>query len=291
MNEIAVNGTAVNEYRHAITGLTSGAAESVSVMVRLGSGSEEKRDLAVHPLAQMIPVIAPGDLDRLTCDIAANGVNEPLDMYQGKVLDGRNRLAVASVTGMAVQLREFTGDETAARAFVWSANVARRHLTTPQLALAADRFGFISEAKAKPGASRPGSRGGPAPWARDVSKRLGGAVTPRTLERFDNAGVMQAPDTMAGIESGRIRRIDIAVRQAAAERSLAEGRPIEVPPPVARSPWDRLGCARGDVQAAERAILAGETGTMTQQQFTERAREIQRVLIRIHQLYRGRMAS
>jgi hypothetical protein len=76
-----------------------------------------------------------------------------------------------------------------------------------------------------------------------------------------------------------------------AERSAAQGREIDVPPPVARTPWDRLGCARGDVQAAERAILAGETGGMTQHQFAGRAREIQHLLIRIHQLYRAREAG
>jgi hypothetical protein len=281
----------VNEYREAITRLTSGDAELVSVVVALDGGGQEKRDLAVHPLAQMIPLISPGDLDRLTEDIAANGVNEPLDMYQGKVLDGRNRLAVASVTGTPVRLRDFEGDEDAAKALVWSANVARRQLSVPQLALAADRFGFVAEAKAKPGSYRPTRVGGAAPWAHDVSRRLGGTVTPRTLERFDNAKVNEAPVTMAGIEDGSIRRIDVAVRQAAAERSLAEGRSIDVPPPVSRTPWDRLGCARGDVQAAQKALMAGETGGMTQAQFTVRAREIQHMLIQIHQLYRGRAAS
>ena len=281
----------VNEYREAITRLTSGDAETVSAVVRLDDGSEEKRDLAVHPLAQMIPLISPGDLDRLTDDIAANGVNEPLDMYQGRVLDGRNRLAVASVTGTPVRLRDFEGDEAAAKTYVWSANIARRQLTIPQLALAADRFGFVAEAKAQFGDGQPARPGGSAPWAHAVSRRLGGAVTPKTLERFDDARVDEAPETVAGIESGQIRRIDVAVKAAAAERSLATGRSIDVPPPVSRTPWDRLGCARGDVQAAQKALMAGETGGMTQAQFTIRAREIQHMLIQIHLLYRGRAAS
>jgi hypothetical protein len=281
----------VNEYRQAIIALTSGDAESVSVVVQLDDGNQEKQDLAVHPLAQMIPLISPGDLDRLTDDIIVNGVNEPLNMFQGKVLDGRNRLAVASVTGTAVRLRDFTGDEAAARAYVWSVNIARRQLSIPQLALAADRFGLIAEAQAKPGSHLPARVGGVAPWAHEVSRRLGREVSPRTLERFDGAKVTEAPETMAGIESGRIRRVDVAVRQAAAERSVRTGRSIDVPPPVPRTPWDRLGCARGDVRAAEQALLDGEDGGMTRAQFEIRAREIQGILIRMHQLYRGRAAS
>jgi hypothetical protein len=276
----------VSGHRQEITSLTSGDTEPAAVLVVLADGSEEKCELAVHPLAQMVPLITAGDLDRLIADIAVNGVNEPLVMFGGKVLDGRNRLAVASVTGIPVRLREFEGDETAAKAYVWSQNIARRQLTIPQLALAASRFGFISDAKAQPGAQQPGPQGGPAPWARAVSRRLGGAVSPRTLERFDRARVTEAPDTVADIEEGQIRRVDVAVKSAAVERSLSEGRLIDVPPVVARTPWDRLGCARGDVQAAEKAILSGGPGTMTEEQFSIRAREIQRMLIRIKQLYR-----
>src|ERR1700722_19517139 len=101
---------AARQRRQEITRLTSGDYEPAAVIVVLGDGSEEKRELAVHPLAQLIPLITPGDLDRLSDDIAANGVNEPLVMFGGRVLDGRNRLAVASVTGIPVRLREFDGD-------------------------------------------------------------------------------------------------------------------------------------------------------------------------------------
>jgi hypothetical protein len=270
---------------------TSGDAEPAKVTVILPDGSETRQVLAVHPLAQLIPLIAPADLNRLRDDIIVNGINEPLDMFEGKVLDGRNRLAVASSAGIPVQLREFRGDDAAAKAYVWSRNVARRHLTIPQHALAADRFGLVTDAKARPGATRPPAGGGSAPWAHEVSRQLGGAVTPRTLERFDDAKVTEAPETVAGIESGKIRRIDNAVKAAAAERSLAEGRQIDVPPAVARSAWDRLGCARGDVKAAQLAIMDGDTGAMTREQFEIRAREIQHALIQIHQLYKARAAS
>lgn len=270
---------------------TSGDAPPVEVTVLLPDGSKEQRVLTVHELAQMIPVITPADLDRLTDDILEHGVNEPLVLFQGQVLDGRNRLAVATVTGTPVPVREFEGNYEEARAYVWSANAARRHLSIPQLALAAARFGFIDEAKArallepkvksKPGTARP-SQG----WSRIASKRLGGAVSPRTLERFDQAGITQAPETMARIESGEIRRMDVAVKEAVLERTEREGYPVPVPPVVGRTAWDRLGCARGDVLAAERTILEDGAGMMTREAFAQRAREIQAVLIRIQSLYR-----
>ena len=283
-------------YREQVTKLTSGEADSVPVFIINRDGSREARKLTVHPLAKMIPLITLGDLDRLYDDIVAHGVNEPLVMFEQMVLDGRNRLAVASVLGKPVQLRDFNGTEEDARAFVWSANAARRHLTIPQLALAADRFGFIDQAKreAEKQAPRTGDgkyRSPTAPWALIASKKVGGAVTARTLERFEEAQIKEAPETLARIESGKIRRVDVAVKEAAAERSILLGRTIEVPPPVPRTPWDRLGCARGDVAAAERAILLGQRGMMTRQQFSQRAREIQAALIRIEWLYRENRAG
>lgn len=281
--------TVDQERRKAVTRLTSGEAESVPVIVKLADSTEDKWDLVVHPLAKMIPVIVTGDLDRLYDDIKEHGVLEPLVMFQGKVLDGRNRLAVASVVGAPVQLTQFEGDYEAAKRFVWSANAARRHLTMPQIALAAERFGFIDQAKAEAGPRVPNSDGSArepvAPWASLAAKRVGN-ITPRTLERFQEARIPEAPDTMRLIDEGKIRRVDIAVKEAVAERSVITGKPITVPPPVPRTPFDRLGCARGDVLAAERAILAGDRGMMTKDQFAVRAREIQGALIRIQQIYR-----
>jgi len=277
------------EQKRAVTRLTSGEVTAVPVVVKLDDGTEEKRELSVHPYAKMIPVIVATDLDRLLGDIRTQGVNEPLVMFEGKVLDGRNRLAVASVLGVPVQLEEFDGDDAAAKSYVWSTNAARRHLSTPQIALAAQRFGFIEAAKAEAGPATPNPDGsarhvGAAPWAHIAARKIG-AISPHTLERFQEAKIPEAPDTMRRIDSGEIRRVDVAVKEAVAERTVITGRLIEIPPPVPRTPWDRLGCARGDVLAAERSILAGDRGAMTKQQFAERAREIQAALIRIQQIY------
>jgi len=290
-----VEETLDTQHRQAATRLTSGEDDAVKVTVQADDGTCEDRELSVHPFARLIPLIALGDLDRLYDDIRDHGLNEPLVMFEGMVLDGRNRLAVASALGIPVRVKQFGGNEEQARAFVWSANAARRHLSIPQIALAADRFGFIKAAKAEAGppvVNPDGSMApGAAPWATIAAKRLGRQITPRALERFDQVKISEAPDTMRKIETGEIKRIDLAVKEAAAERTVLTGRLITVPPVVPRTPWDRLGCARGDVAAAERSILAGERGAMTRQQFAARAREIQAALIRIEWLYRERRVS
>jgi len=285
MNEIDIK-----ERRRNITSLTSGEAGPVPVIIRWSDGSEDKHELDIHEFARLIPIITSGDLDRLIEDIEAHGVVDPLITYQGKVLDGRNRLAVASVLGVPVEIREFEGDDDAARAFVWSVNAARRHLSIPQVLLAAHRFGFVSAAKEEASHREPRPDGsmppGAAKWANIAVKRIGGSIRPATLERFDQAQVTDAPDTVRRIDQGEIRRVDSAVKEAVAERSVLTGRLIDVPPPVPRTPFDRLGCARSDVLAAERAVMSGDRGTMTRDQFAIRAREIQAALIRIQNIYR-----
>jgi hypothetical protein len=285
MNEIDTR-----ERRKAVTYLTSGETGPVPVTIRWGDGSEDKTELDIHPFAKLIPVIAAGDLDRLIDDIEAHGVLEPLTLYEGQVLDGRNRLAVASVLDIPVRVEDFHGIETAAKAYVWSTNAARRHLSDPQILLAAHRFGFIDAAKEEASHREPRPDGsmppGAARWANIAVKHIGGSLRPATLERFDQAQVTDAPDTVRLIDEGKIRRVDKAVKEAVAERSVITGRLIDVPPPVPRTPFDRLGCARSDVLAAERAVMAGDRGTMTREQFAIRAREIQAALIRIQNIYR-----
>lgn len=290
-----MDDTLDTQHRQAATKLTSGEADSVKVKVAGDHGYTETRELTVHPFSRLIPLITIGDLDRLYDDIRDHGINEPLVMFEGQVLDGRNRLAVAATLGIPVKLKDFEGTEDEARAFVWSANAARRHLTIPQIALAAERFGFIAAAKKEAGPRKVLADGsmapGAAPWANLAAKRLGRQISPKTLERFDQVKITEAPDTMRRIETGEIRRVDKAVTEAAAERTVRTGKVVQVPPVIPRSPWDSLGCARSDVMRAERAILAGERGAMSRKQFSERAREIQAALIRIEWLYREHRVS
>lgn len=245
----------------------------VKVAVRQPGGSIAVEELDVHPYALLIPGMTDEDEARLRADIGVNGVNEPLVMFEGKVLDGRNRLRIASADGAVVRLEQFTGTPEEARAYVWSSNVARRHLSVPQLALAASRFGFIEQAKLRDGAR----------WPNAVSRQVGGAVSPATLRRFDQGRVADAPGTVTRIESGEVRRVDVAVKAAAAELGVA------VPPTVARTAYDRLGCARGDALAAEQAVLNGEP--IDPVAFATRAREIQGALLRVDRVLRARVTG
>jgi ParB-like chromosome segregation protein Spo0J len=83
-----------------------------------------------HPLADTFPLMEGKEFDALVADIKANGLREKITLYQGMILDGRNRYRACEAAGVpAVFDIPFEGDDAAALAFVISKNIHRRHLS------------------------------------------------------------------------------------------------------------------------------------------------------------------
>jgi hypothetical protein len=98
--------------------------------------------LKFHPLADLFPLMEGAEFDKFVADIKANGLHdESITLFEGMVLDGRNRYrALLKISpfdanlpqGAGPEFDVFDGDEAAARAFVISRNIHRRHLTAKQ---------------------------------------------------------------------------------------------------------------------------------------------------------------
>jgi ParB-like chromosome segregation protein Spo0J len=85
-----------------------------------------------HPYSAIFPPMKDDDFDKLVADIKANGLHQPIVMYQGKILDGNNRYRACSLAGIEPKFLEYKGDDAQAKVFVISANIHRRHLTPAQ---------------------------------------------------------------------------------------------------------------------------------------------------------------
>lgn len=119
-----------------------------------------------HPIASIFPLMDAESLDSLAADIKQNGLREPIWLFEGKVLDGRNRSTACLVAGVTPETREFVGTREEAIDFVWSVNKERRHLQPGQLVAAAlkrqellDQFEAEGKA-AQIAAADHGSKGG-----------------------------------------------------------------------------------------------------------------------------------
>jgi hypothetical protein len=99
--------------------------------------------LEPHPLAELFPPLAAPELAALTADIAAQGLREPIALYEGQILDGRNRFHACQELGIACPTRDYTGPDPLA--FVVSMNLQRRHLNESQRAMIAAKLATMRQ--------------------------------------------------------------------------------------------------------------------------------------------------
>ena len=97
-----------------------------------------------HPIADVWPMMQEDQLQELAADIKKNGLIQPVWLYQGMILDGRNRWAACKIAGVDPKTKEYTGDEPTA--FAVSLNDKRRHMNKGSLAaVAAELEPFFAE--------------------------------------------------------------------------------------------------------------------------------------------------
>lgn len=118
--------------------------------------------LPFHPLADLFPLIEGAEFEALCADIDANGLQQPVLIWRGAIIDGRNRYralchlwsprvdfsAEALVRGgdFAKDVSDIPAEKLAA--YVLSLNLHRRHLDATQRAMVAAKL-------ATKGAGRP----------------------------------------------------------------------------------------------------------------------------------------
>lgn len=89
-----------------------------------------------HETANAFPFISGEAYETLKRDIEKNGILEPVYIYDGKIIDGRNRYRIAIDLGLTdIPTQEYQGDNPVG--FVQSMNLHRRQLSPSQKAAAA----------------------------------------------------------------------------------------------------------------------------------------------------------
>jgi len=89
-------------------------------------------NLLDHELASLFPLMSGKDLLVLAADISENGQKEPIMVYEGKILDGRNRYRAVMGLGYEPVCIAYEGVNPLADIISW--NLHRRHLTASQRA-------------------------------------------------------------------------------------------------------------------------------------------------------------
>jgi len=188
----------------------------------------------VHPAADLFPMMGDEELRRLADDIRANGQLEPIKMFKGQLLDGRNRWKACELAGRKPRTELWRGEDPIA--FAMSMNLERRHLDESQRAMVGARTKVIYEAAAKerqrksPGRPAKTSEKGTANL-RQVSRAPTAAaqaatavnVAPRSVESAAKVLRSADPKVIAAVDAGKL---SVSVAAEIAEAPAAKQRAV-----------------------------------------------------------------
>src|SRR5271166_2803322 len=92
--------------------------------------------LEPHPFAALFPELPAEELTQLVRDIKERGQLEPIILYKGQILDGRNRYKACQMAGVKPRMEDFNAKaaKRSPEEFVLSRNLRRRHLSVGQKA-------------------------------------------------------------------------------------------------------------------------------------------------------------
>jgi N6-adenosine-specific RNA methylase IME4 len=151
-------------------------------------------DLTFSPLAEIFPLMEGQEFDDLVADIKAHGLHEPIVIFRGQILDGRNRYRACVAADIDCQTTPYIGNDPLA--FVISLNLKRRHLNDDQRRMVAARLANLG-------------RGRPSENPADCGIKLPDAAR---MVNVDAAGIERArtvlthatPEIAAAVDRGKL---------------------------------------------------------------------------------------
>lgn len=217
-------------------------------------------DLAVHPVADLFPMLSADELTELAADIGERGQLQPIVLDQeGRVLDGRNRLAACKLAGIEPIFETFDGEDP--DGYALAVNITRRHLTSGARAVIAAK------------AARMDGRGGIKRAAKSTdlyfSRVAEAAVVLDWAPDFADAVVAGATPLSKAVEHARDRK-----RAAEALEAKLHQLRAAAPDLLTHVEEERLGVddAIAALEARELKAKEEEERLLTQEQEQERKR-------------------
>ena len=106
-----------------------------------------------HEYASIFPMLEGEELEALRADIEENGQINKIILYQGKVLDGRNRYRICEMLGIEPETIVYPGDDPLG--LILSQNLHRRHLDESQRAMVATKLATLPKGRPAKSANLP----------------------------------------------------------------------------------------------------------------------------------------
>lgn len=185
-----------------------------------------------HPLSAAFPAMSGAEYTELLESITDIGVQNPITLHEGMVLDGWNRYCACEELGYECPERLFDGDDPVR--FVRAQNKHRRHLTASAWALIE-----VSLSAWKP-SHRPDKGEVTAPLRSNAEMAASAGVAVRTIQQAKVVAASGTADVQQAVKSGvvsvetaadiaRLPKEDQAAALAAPKPPRFQGKPKKVP--------------------------------------------------------------
>lgn len=169
-------------------------------------------DLEFHDAANIFP-LDDEHLDELAADIKAHGQRVAIELFEGKILDGRRRWQACKIAGVEPITMQVSPEDPVA--YVLSLNLHRRHLSTGQAASCSVRAEKLqeklrAEATERQKAGRPDSLGVPdncpEPPKGDTRDKIGEqfGISGKSHERAKKVHATGIPELVEALDKGKI---------------------------------------------------------------------------------------
>tara|TARA_R110002073_G_scaffold76548_6_gene185856 strand:- start:10602 stop:11507 length:906 start_codon:yes stop_codon:yes gene_type:complete len=173
-------------------------------------------DLKVHPVADLFPMLPADEAAELSLDVGMYGLREAITLYDGELLDGRNRLKACRDAGVEPVFETYDGDDPVG--FIISKNIRRRQLSPSQRAMIAAEI-----ARLAPGRPKKASAAEPVsdPLFEEVPDRDGGSMTENSAHGQSFAENGAHGPGFASVDAAA-RQMDVGVRTIGRAKAVRE---------------------------------------------------------------------
>lgn len=151
-------------------------------------------EYVIHPAANLFPMMSETEYEGLMEDIRVNGQRDPVTLWCDEVIDGRNRLRACEELGIDPDFTVLSQDIDPV-AWVLSHNLHRRHLTTAQRAMVAEKLATLLHGEKKSDRSIDLSQA-------EAAEKLN--VSPKSVQRARKVRNRASKRVIAAVEAGEM---------------------------------------------------------------------------------------